>query len=101
VGLLVGLALATTVLAFNIQKCVVIAATALLGAGVIVGTFLFLFGDLTAADLGQNPVRHVLQTSPFWLVVFLAVLAGRVPRRRRRGRPGAVPVDPGLGGEGL
>jgi hypothetical protein len=75
VGLLVGLAFATAVLVLNIQKYVVIAATALLGSGVVVGTFLFLFGDLTAADLGQNPVRHVLQTSPFWSIVFLALAA--------------------------
>jgi hypothetical protein len=75
VGVLVGLALATAALALNIQKYVVVAATAVLGAGVVVGTFLFLFGDLTPAQLGQNPVRHVLQTSPLWLVVFLAVAA--------------------------
>jgi Domain of unknown function (DUF4203) len=73
VGVLAGLALATAVLVFNVQKYVVIAATAVLGAGVIVGTFLFLFGDLTPAQLGQNPVRHVLQTSPLWLLAFLAV----------------------------
>jgi hypothetical protein len=75
VGLLAGLALATAALILNIQKYVVIAATALLGAGVVVSTFLFLFGDLTPAQLGQNPVRHVLQTSPLWLIVFLAVAA--------------------------
>jgi hypothetical protein len=59
----------------NVQKYVVIVATALLGAGVVVGTFLFLFGGLPPAELTQNPVRHVLQTSPFWLLVYLALAA--------------------------
>jgi hypothetical protein len=73
VGLVCGLALTFAVLKLNVQKYAVIAATALLGSGVIAGTFLFLFGDLSAADLGQNPVRHALQTAPLLFVVFLAV----------------------------
>jgi hypothetical protein len=87
VGVIAALALATVVLRWNIQKYVVIAATALLGAGVVVGTFLFVFGDLTPADLGQNPVRHVLQTSPLWLIVFLAIAAvgGLVQYQSTRG----------------
>ena len=60
-------------LVLNIQKWVIIIATALLGAGVIVGTFLFLFGDLPPEELVQNPVRFVLQTSPLWALLFLAV----------------------------
>jgi hypothetical protein len=71
--MLAGLVFAVGVVLLNIQKWVVIAATALLGAGVIVGTFLFLFGGLPPAELTQNPVRHALQTSPLWLLVFLAV----------------------------
>jgi hypothetical protein len=78
VGIVAGIVIGVLVLVLNIQKWVIIVATALLGAGVIVGTFLFLFGGLPSAQLVQNPVRHVLQTSPFWLIVFLvvAVLGG-------------------------
>jgi hypothetical protein len=75
VGIIAGLVFAIGVVLLNIQKYVVIAATALLGAGIIVGTFLFLFGGLPPAELTQNPVRHVLQSSPFWMLVFLAVAA--------------------------
>jgi hypothetical protein len=75
VGILAGLAFGVGVVLLNIQKLVVIVATALLGAGIIVGTFLFLFGGLPPAELTQNPVRHVLQMSPLWMLVFLAVAA--------------------------
>jgi hypothetical protein len=78
VGIIAGLAFGAAVLLLNIQKWVIIIATALLGAGVIVGTFLFLFGDLPPEQLVQNPVRFVLQSSPLWALVFLlvAVLGG-------------------------
>ena len=78
VGIIAGLAFGAAVLLLNIQKWVIIIATALLGAGVIVGTFLFLFGDLPPEELVLNPVRFVLQTSPLWALVFLlvAVLGG-------------------------
>src|SRR5438270_9124301 len=46
VGIAVGIALAAAVLVLNVQKWVVIVATAVLGAEVIVGTFLFMFGGL-------------------------------------------------------
>ena len=44
-----------------------------MGAGVIVGVFLALFGKLPSAELAQNPVRLALQNSPFWLIMFLIV----------------------------
>jgi hypothetical protein len=62
-------------LVLNVQKYVVIAATALLGAGLVVGTFLFLFGGLPAAETVANPVRAALQASPLWLLAFLVVAA--------------------------
>jgi hypothetical protein len=75
VGIVVGVVAAVALLALNVQKWVVIAATAILGAGVIVGTFLFLFGG-PEVQLVQNPVRVALQASPFWAIGFvvLAVL---------------------------
>jgi hypothetical protein len=70
VGLIVGVIFAVGVLVLNIQKLVVMAATAILGAGVIVGCFLFLFGG-PANQVIQNPVRLALQASPWWTLAFL------------------------------
>ena len=39
----------------------------------IVGTFLTMFGSLPPQVLVANPVRFVLQTSPFWMIVFLVI----------------------------
>jgi hypothetical protein len=75
VGVVTAVAFGICALVLNIQKVVVIAATALLGAGLIVGTLLFLFGGLPAAETVANPVRAALRGSPLWLLVFLAVAA--------------------------
>lgn len=73
VGLIVGIVFAIVVLRFNIQKWVIIAATALWGAGIIVGTFLFLFGGLPLARLVENPVAVVIRNQPFWFIVFIII----------------------------
>ena len=73
VGIITAIAFGAGALWLNVQKYAVIVATALLGAGVIVGTFLFLFGGLPPAETAANPVRAALQSSPVWLLVFLAV----------------------------
>ncbi len=73
VGIILGIVFAIVTLRFNIQKYVIIAATALWGAGIIVGTFLFLFGGLPLAQLLANPVAVVLRSSPFWFIVFLII----------------------------
>jgi hypothetical protein len=78
VGIVVGVIVAVAVLLLNIQKWVVIVATALLGAGVIVGTFLFLSGKLTDAQLAQDPVRVALQASPFWAIAFIVLAIGGI-----------------------
>jgi hypothetical protein len=75
VGAAVGIAFVVGALVLNVQKYVVIAATAVLGAGLVVGTFLFLFGGLPPAETVANPVRAALQDSPLWLLAFLAVAA--------------------------
>jgi hypothetical protein len=73
VGFVLGVIFAVGAIALNIQKWVIIIATAILGAGVIVGTFMFMFGGLPSASLVQNPVRAALQTSPIWMLVFIVV----------------------------
>jgi hypothetical protein len=75
VSVVAGLAGVAAALSLNVQKYVVIAATAVLGAGLVVGTFLFLFGGLPPAQTVANPVRAALQGSPFWLLAFLFIAA--------------------------
>ena len=72
IAVVVGVALALVVLRFNIQKVVIELATAFLGAGAIVGVFVLLFGG-PAAQIMQNPVKFVLNSSPFWLIVFIVL----------------------------
>ena len=78
IAVVVGVILALVVLRFNIQKIVIELATAFLGAAAIAGVFVALFGG-PAAQIMQNPVKFVLNSSPFWLIVFLVVgIAGFV-----------------------
>lgn len=73
IGIVVGIIFAVGTLMLNIQKWVIIIATALMGAGVIVGTFLFLVGGLPTADLINNPVKAVLNNNPIWFIIFLVI----------------------------
>ena len=73
VGLVAGIVLAVVVLRFNIQKIVIELATSFLGAGVIVGVFLALFGGLPTSQLIQNPVAYALKASPFWMITFIVL----------------------------
>jgi hypothetical protein len=78
IAVVVGVVLAFVVLRFNIQKWVIEFATAFLGAGAIVGVFVILFGG-PAAQVLENPVKFVLNNSPFWLIVFIVLgIAGFV-----------------------
>jgi hypothetical protein len=72
VGLVAAVVVGVGVLVLNVQKWVVILATAVLGSGVIVGCFLFLFGG-PAAQVLQNPVRVALQASPWWTLAFVVL----------------------------
>jgi hypothetical protein len=71
IGMIVAVIVALVTIRFNIQKYVVIAATSIMGAGVVFGTILLMFNP--AATLLQNPVKVLLSTSPFLLILFLLV----------------------------
>jgi hypothetical protein len=87
IGLTSGIIFAVAALWLNIQKPVIIIATALLGAGIIVGTFLFVLGGLPSAELTENPVRAALQGSPLWMITYLLIaglgIAGQFLTTRR------------------
>jgi predicted flap endonuclease-1-like 5' DNA nuclease len=72
IGIVAAIAVAAVTLIFNLQKWVIIIATAILGAGLIVGVFTALFKPVSV--LLENPVRVMLQTSPWLLIVFLLLV---------------------------
>ena len=79
VGLIVGVVAIVVVLRFNIQKLVIIVATAAGGTGVIIYTFLVLFGNLSPVEMLLDPVRMAISNSFWWLIFFLVVaIAGIV-----------------------
>jgi hypothetical protein len=71
VAIAAGVVMAIVTIRFNLQKWVIIIATSVLGAGAIVETIVLLFNP--AAQVMANPVRVALKTSPFMVIVFLAV----------------------------
>ncbi len=85
IGIVAGIALAAAAILLNLQKWVIIIATAIGGVGVIIGTFVMLFSP-TAASLFESPVRAVLSTSPLLaiLALVLVVLGVVVQARNTR-----------------
>ncbi len=71
IGIVAAVALAIVVIAFNVQKWLIIIATAILGAGTVIGTFVLMFNP--AAQLLENPVQAALKTSPLLMLLFLAL----------------------------
>lgn len=74
VGIVLAIVLIVVTFLLNLQKWVIILATALGGAAAIVGTLGYGVGVLsTMQDMGANPVRLLLQDSFWWVLLFLVV----------------------------
>ena len=71
IGIVAAVALAIITIVFNIQKWVIIAATAILGSATVFGTILLMFNPV--AQVLANPVRTMLSTSPLMTILFLVV----------------------------
>ncbi len=79
VGIVVGVVAVVVTFYFNLQKYVIIVATAIGGAGMIVITLMFGYIGMTLARFFENPIRLALQDSPLWTIVFLVMaIAGIV-----------------------
>lgn len=84
VALALGIIFAVLAFVLNIQKYLVIIATAFIGAGAIILGILGGFGVLQPEALGRNALAVVLQNSVWWLIVFLALgILGTVLQIRR------------------
>jgi hypothetical protein len=73
VGVAVGIVFAIAAIALNLQKAVVIVATALVGAWAVIGTFLLLFETATPAEIAEGGAKMVLKDHPLWFIVFFVV----------------------------
>jgi len=73
VGIAVAAIFVVGVFVLDLYKWAIIISTSVMGAGVIVGTFLLIFGKLPAAQFVANPVKAALNDSPLWWLVGIAV----------------------------
>ena len=87
VGLVLAVGAVIVTFRFNLQKFVIIAATAIGGAALAVGTILLGVGGTQLTQLVEHPVRLLWQTSPFMAIVFvLLAVAGIVVQIRANRR---------------
>lgn len=75
VGVVIGVLFAIAVITLNIQKYVIIFATGIQGAAIIVGVFIFMLGGIPSSEIFENPVQTAFQNSPWWTIIFLVVTA--------------------------
>jgi hypothetical protein len=73
VGVAVGIVFAIGAVVLNLQKAIVIVATALAGAWAIVGTFLFLFEPTTPEAIAEGGAKMILDDHPLWFLIFAVV----------------------------
>ena len=77
IAMAAAVALAVVTLRFNLQKWVIIAATAYIGAMTIIGTFLVVFGKVPVDQFGIQTVRLAISDSWFWVLgLIVLVVAG-------------------------
>ena len=71
IGIVAAVLLAIVTIRFDLAKWVIIIATSVLGAGTIIAAIVTMF--VPAAQFMQNPVKAVLNASPFTAILFLVV----------------------------
>ena len=72
IGLIAAVALIIATYALNIQKWVIIIATAVLGAGVVIWTMLLMF--YPATEVMTSPVKTALDNN-IWLLILFVIVA--------------------------
>lgn len=78
VGIIGAVAVIAVTFLFNLQKYVIIVATSLAGAGMIVGTLLYGITGMALARFLENPIRVALADRPLWIILFLIVAAAGI-----------------------
>jgi predicted flap endonuclease-1-like 5' DNA nuclease len=94
IAIIVGIAVATVTIIFDLQRWLIVIGSTVLGAGVIVSVITLWFRP--HAVFLENPVKVMLQLSPLLLILFLAlvILGIIVQFRTTRGFMEAAPETP-------
>ena len=75
IGLAVGAGFALAAIVLRLPKAIVIAVTALWGAGATLGGVLIVLQQIEPEELGYGAVDAVVSESFLWLLIFLALAA--------------------------
>ena len=78
VALAVGVVLVIVTFRFNLQKYVIIAATSIAGAAIVVGTIMMGVNGMSILQLAESPLRALWAASPFMAIVFLVLAVGAI-----------------------
>ena len=78
VGIIAAVVLVVITLMFNLQKYVIIVATALGGALLAIGTLMLGAQGLAMVDLTDAPVRAMLNSGPLWAILFVVMAIGGI-----------------------
>ena len=74
VGFALAVGMVVVTLVFNLQKWVIVIATAILGSGVVIGTLMMGIVGVSFAKLLENPIKTVLDGAPIMTLLFLALV---------------------------
>lgn len=78
VALVVAVAAVIATIRFNLQKYVIIAATSIAGAAIIVGTIMMGVNGMSVIQLAESPLRALWAASPFMAIVFVVLAAAAI-----------------------
>ena len=74
VGILAAIAAIAVTFALDLQKYAIIVATALGGAGIIVGALIFGYVGMTLEQFFGDPIRFAVQDSPLWAIALVVLV---------------------------
>jgi hypothetical protein len=78
VGIILGIVLIFVTIMFNLQKYMVIIGTSVIGAGLLIGTLMMGVVGVALTRFVDNPIQTMLQDSPLWTILFLALAIGGI-----------------------
>jgi hypothetical protein len=83
VGIVLGIVLIAVTLLFNLQKYMIVIGTAVIGAGLLIGTLMMGVIGVALTRFVDNPIQTMLQDSPLWAILFIVLaVAGIIVQLR-------------------